>query len=463
MFAAMPLSSRQDLPGVILRDPPIAALTFELLRRAGDFDGDGHSAWFGGRDCAPFDPDRSPFARERVGNGIDEDCSGADLRAQEFDPPPVRPSSTTRPPSSAHPDIVVVMVDTVRARELALHGGPVQTPVLDALARQSAVFDRFYALCPSTHRAMPSLLTGMLPSSLEETLAGPQAISDARTTVFEALADQGYTSNVVFGQKFMRERNLDQGVAAVHDNPHVRGHHVDPVRTRLALGLLEQWDTAPQLLWVHYYAPHAPHVAPRGHDAGDGSEQAAYAAEIQAFDTELGRLLDALRATPRGRAAWVVVTSDHGEEFYEHGYTLHARALYEESVHVPLVVHAPGFDPSRVTTPVDQLDLGTTLAAIGGARLGHGRDLRPALRGAAVPERPVLLELYPMRENTLTAVAIVDGDHKLILDLKQGLFEHFDLRNDPGEHTNRYDDAPQSAQPLRHALLRHLERAHAIR
>jgi arylsulfatase A-like enzyme len=261
----------------------------------------------------------------------------------------------------------------------------------------------------------------------------------------------------------MRERNLDQGVAAVHDNPHVRGHHVDPVRTRLALGLLEQWDTAPQLLWVHYYAPHAPHVAPRGHDAGDGSEQAAYAAEIQAFDTELGRLLDALRATPRGRAAWVVVTSDHGEEFYEHGYTLHARALYEESVHVPLVVHAPGFDPSRVTTPVDQLDLGTTLAAIGGARLGHGRDLRPALRGAAVPERPVLLELYPMRENTLTAVAIVDGDHKLILDLKQGLFEHFDLRNDPGEHTNRYDDAPQSAQPLRHALLRHLERAHAIR
>ena len=454
------LAHRQDLRGVLARDPPVASVSLHAVRRLGDLDGDGHPAWLGGGDCAPLDPRRYPFAREIVGNGVDEDCSGSDLRPEDL--LEVEPEPADVEPPSDRPDIVVVMVDTVRARELALHGGPVATPTLEALAARGTVFERFHAVCPSTHRAMPSLLTGLLPSALSETHHDPQAIADHRTTVFEALAEHGYVSEVVFTEKFMRERNLAQGVAGIHDDRRLRGHRVDPARTRLALATIEGWTDAPQLLWVHYYAPHAPHEVPGGQDPGDGTASAAYAAEIRAFDDQLGRLLAGLRRTERGRRAVVIVTSDHGEEFREHGREKHAQALYEESVHVPLVIAGPGVAAGRVGTVTDQLDLATTLAALGGARLGRGRDLRPALHGAPVRERPVFLELYPLRANVLTAAAVIDGDDKLLVDLPHEQFELYDLAAYPLERHNRYDDDPATADRLRAVLLGHLERARAI-
>ena len=464
--ASRVIARRQDLRGVLLRDAPIAGVTLRLLRAAGDVDRDGYSAWFGGGDCAPFDARRHPFARERASDGVDDDCSGADLpRASRERAPATAPVSDL---ALARPDLVLVTIETLRATAVGAYEpdlGRDATPAFDAFAASGTLFERAYCTSPVTHRALPSLLTALLPSEMPESLRGAATIGSRRLTLPEALAARGYESRAVMSKTLLERHGLAQGWSEISGDTS-RGFHprFDRERTNRALAIARAWSPAPQLLWVHFHEPHGPHEAPPDEPARGPGEREAYAAEIRKVDRELGRFLGALRATERGARAIVAVTADHGEELYEHGRHYHAQALYEESVRVPLAVAGPGVASTRVATPVDHLDLAATLATLGGApRLGHGRDLRPALRGdaAAVEPRPVALELYPMRSHRLGAVALVERRRKVIADVREALFELYDLEVDPGERVNRWDDESHLSADLRNALLRHVERARA--
>jgi choline-sulfatase len=157
------LSRDPRIASAIERSAPLGQIGLVLARRATDGDHDGASALFGGGDCDDDDPARSPLATDVPGNGIDEDCSGADLPM----PSPVAVPAPAKPRRSAFPpdlDLVLITVDTLRI-DLGFMGydRPV-SPNLDALAARSTVFERAYSMASYTGKSLGPTMIGKYPS-----------------------------------------------------------------------------------------------------------------------------------------------------------------------------------------------------------------------------------------------------------------------------------------------------------
>jgi len=163
-----------------------------------------------------------------------------------------------------------------------------------------------------------------------------------------------------------------------------------------------------------------------------------YDAEIRFVDREFGKLLERLEQRGLLENTYIVVTSDHGEELYDHKQWLHGQSLFDELVRVPLVVTGPGVATQVVAEPVELVDLLPTAAGWCDVELDfdkHGRDLGGVLAGGAGdPERVVFSE----REGTYAIHAVRRGDHKLIrITSPEGItWMEFDLSQDPGELQN---------------------------
>jgi HEAT repeat protein len=140
-----------------------------------------------------------------------------------------------------------------------------------------------------------------------------------------------------------------------------------------------------------------------------------------------------------------VFSADHGEEFHEHGGVYHGSSLYDEQVRVPLIVNVPGVAARRVATPVESVDIAPTVLGLVGLPVPHtmrGDDLRDLL----------LLgrdELGPVYSAVTHKKMVLRWPHKLIADLRFGLFELYDLERDPGERDNLADKQPALLASLR--------------
>ncbi len=222
-------------------------------------------------------------------------------------------------------------------------------------------------------------------------------------------------------------------------------------------------------LWAHYIDPHHPYAPPAGYRpsvAGISAERldylssyieddlytgrarltpadrqaiiAQYDGEIRYVDHHVGRLLDRLDDLGLQENTLLILTADHGEEFWDHGSWEHGHTLYNELVHVPLIIRGPcGFDsPCRIDAVVRHIDIAPTLADIGGAALhpdAHGASLLPLLSGNSQSPRIAFSEgLIRNAEKK----AIRDGDRKLVYDSFGGASELYDLRADPRELEN---------------------------
>jgi len=145
---------------------PLGQGLLRASRAATDFDRDGQSSLFGGRDCAPLDRTRLPGAIDVPGNGVDEDCSGADADASVAMPTGARFSGLPRRPGR-RPDIVWFVVDAVRQDHVGFLGYQRETtPNLDQLAKESVVFSRAVSQSSATGLSFPSFLTGIDPGRL---------------------------------------------------------------------------------------------------------------------------------------------------------------------------------------------------------------------------------------------------------------------------------------------------------
>jgi arylsulfatase A-like enzyme len=209
-------------------------------------------------------------------------------------------------------------------------------------------------------------------------------------------------------------------------------------------------------LWVHYTDPHAEYVPHAGFDFGAGS-RALYDGEVAFVDQQVGRVLDALRASAYWQNTAVVVTSDHGEAFGEHGMIRHGFELWEELVHVPLIVRMPGAAPHHVAERRSAIDLvpsvldwmhvsdagGVTDAALSGHSLLA--DIVPA-PNATPEQRPVLVDMAEGPYNAERRAFIV-GDRKLILSGGRAL-GLYDLAADPAEKHDLAGDRAQSEPML---------------
>lgn len=314
----------------------------------------------------------------------------------------------------ARPDIVVVVVDSLRADALGSYGAPADaTPHLDAFAKDSVTFDQFITSASWTRPSVASLFTSMAVSSHACASSADRLVPEVQTLA-EALHERGYRTagwpnspNISaaqgFGQGFdvypyepdfplgAREstfglsvyRLLRGRLAMVQPEARVEAFHAPAeVQISQALAHMRREHTTRDFLFVHLMEPHDPWFShpPDGTAVGQLGQKdplpsdalslrARYAGEVAWADEQLGIFFDALRADGRYDDAVIVVTSDHGEEFFEHGAWWHGTSLYDEQVRVPLLLKLPKgrYAGTRVPWQVRQVDIAPTLVDLAGA------------------------------------------------------------------------------------------------
>jgi arylsulfatase A-like enzyme len=183
---------------------------------------------------------------------------------------------------------------------------------------------------------------------------------------------------------------------------------------------------------------------------------ALYDGEVHRLDRLIGGLLGQLAARSLTERTLVVLTSDHGQEFMEHGGYTYGHSLYDEVLHVPLIMAGPGIAAlgSIIDTPVALLDLMPTLIETAGASTPpetEGRSLRSALEGLPLSEQPIYSESLYRVPHQLKALRR-DG-HKLLFDQDSGQVELYDLTADPGEQSDLSSQNPEILQAMKNDLF----------
>jgi arylsulfatase A-like enzyme len=419
-----------------------------------DRDHDGFAAAFGGGDCDDGDARVYPGAPDPAGDGIDGDCFAGDGS------PDVAPRGdgrfSTRALPIDHPNIVVVTIDALRRDHLGAFGYARPTsPHIDAFARTAVVLEGVVPSSTRSLRSIPGMWMGLYPS---EIAWGPEylwpSVRAENPTAAEILGTRGYQRGAVMATNyFQRVDGFFQGFDVVdqfaeYDPP--RGRAVDE-----ALPILSSFVAAhqPFLLWVHLFNCHAPYLQDGVPSLFGNDEMGRYDTEITFADAEVQRVLDAIDAQGIAANTVVVVASDHGEAFGEHGEFGHAHTLYEEEMRAVLMIRMPGIAPRRVAGNVTAIDLAPTLVEIGGARMPQpisGESLVPILTGEREldPERTLIGELLPDGINPFDVKMIRRGETELLWWSRDGRVQLFDLASDPDEHDDLSDDRPAEAARL---------------
>lgn len=401
------------------------------------------------------------------------------------------------------PSIIIVVVDTLRADHLGLYGYETHptSPELDARAASAAVFEQAFSTAPWTLPAFGSMLTGQLPTrhaaglrvaDVREAMATTDPrdmiiraeqrfyqLDASLPTLGTALQADGYRTGAIMNNAFLSpEFGLHRGFGSYDYDPE-RPDRGAAGATDLALEWLDAHDReaadAPFMLLVHYFDPHMPYAAPEpflGRFAapylGDeftlplddmrplryairdrtanweryaALEQAVYDEEIAYADHELARLFEALEQRDFFDDGYVVFTSDHGEEFQEHGRVEHGHSVYHNLIHVPLLVWGPDVVPGRYDLPVSVVDLMPTLLDYAGvAPPGEfeGVSLRAALREGPATRNESIIRF----DRPLFAEAILYGDEKkaiirwpwkTLVDIEDEAELLYNLEDDPEE------------------------------
>lgn len=427
---------------------------FDVLALISDGDGDGVARPGIGPDCDDTDPKVHPLRYEIPGNGVDDNCRLGDAPREAPPPePPAPPSAALTAWRAAHPDanVLLLFIDTLRAD----HVTPELTPTLWALAERGVRFRQARTTVPRTPHAWTSLVTARYPSRILNCRKHLQRIT--LTSLVGRLRSQGlHTIGRFVGNDFQK-RKLINHFDEVRARDHVARHTGDKV-TRDVLALIEK---APGRFFAvaHYADPHAPYRPPAGFAVGTSLRE-RYAGEVRATDHQIKLLLDALERRGTLEKTVIVAIADHGENLGDHGDLggHHGVSVYDEVLHVPLIVAGPGIAPLQVDAPVSLADVAPTILAITGGRAlpgADGRSLAGYLVGDPPPEGFTISEFYDFGHRLR---AIVMGRHKLIDDLRHGVRQLFDVQADPGELVNLLATQPERAAELQNALDIWIER-----
>jgi choline-sulfatase len=349
-------------------------------------------------------------------------------------------------------NLLLVTLDTVRADHLGAYGcAGAETPALDRLAREGVRFAAAASPVPLTLPAHSSLLSGLLPPHHGLRNNGAGSFPSDLPTLATRLQAAGFRTGAFVGAFVLDHRfGLARGFD-VYDDEMERdasgGRGLDAERrgdrvVDRALAWLQKEQTAgkPFFLWVHLYDAHAPYAPPAPY--ADRHPGKPYDGEVAFADAQVGRLLAELDRLRLTTGTVVAVAADHGEALGEHGELTHGLLLYEPTLHVPLLLRAPGLAAGKVVaTPVSLVDLAPTLAGLLGQPLVHpahpldGRDLSAALlRGAEPPAGELYAEThYPEIFGWSPLTALRRRDLKYIEAPRPELY---DLGRDPGEAAN---------------------------
>jgi arylsulfatase A-like enzyme len=401
-------------------------------------------------------------------------------------------------------NVVIITADTMRADYLSMYGGPVPTPNLDRIATKGMRFDQHYSLAPWTVPSIPGMFSSKYPPSV--TLDIPMKDRTVELSYYrdidqywegeeggsfvQHLSDSGYSTGAVVGNFALygydwllgdfnshlllpfvvhtQRGPLDglpllSGVLmkAVPDAYEDRPPDFTKTVTEYALAFLKYRTKRNFLLWVHYLDPHAPYDPPKRfrriseepydffpHGATAEMRQeheyikSLYEGEIRYVDESIGKILDAIAKEGHDDDTFVLFSSDHGEEFWDHNGFGHGLSLYNEQLRVPLVMAGPGIEVGTVQTPVSAIDIIPTLAdLLGEDRYGEwrGSGFASVLQGGPEEKlhQPVFSQatgLLPPPPEPLQSVVV--WPYKLIRGMETGASWLYNLETDSGETTN---------------------------
>ena len=378
------------------------------------------------------------------------------------------------------PNVVLITLDTTRADRLSCYGHDRETsPNLDRLAARGVLFTRFVNVSSWTLPTHASLMTGLHPRTHgahydalgDETLGAAvdaeharhfrvSALSEQAVTLAEVLRDAGYATGGVGAGPWLKPAfGLGQGFDLYDaDVDQLAGRPASEVNA-IALPFLREHAGEPFFLFLNYFDPHDPYEPPPGM-AASSAPLDRYDAEITVMDAALGEVLDELARLGVDDDTWIVVVTDHGEAFGEHGGKGHGHSLFEEEVRGALVIKPPAnstrrFDPDERCQQVHLMP--TLLDALDVSPPGPS-DAEPL--GSVM--RPAVAELYENPKDAHYGVesrqrhlqAVYRGRHKLIVSSRPGdpVAGLFDLSADPGERDDLSTREPELRDAL-HGLL----------
>jgi arylsulfatase A-like enzyme len=390
------------------------------------------------------------------------------------------------------PDIVFVSIDSLRFDHLGCYGYARETsPTIDKMAAEGAKFTQAVSTTSWTLPSHAAMFTGLYDTS-HGVISTRTHLGENFVTLAEALKDAGYQTAGFYGGPYLHPTfGLDQGFDTYRScmsrvpqtpdstsakkiseetNARVKSAHVDVTgpRTTAEVGRwLEHIDGTPFFLFLHLWDVHYDYIPParyikifdpdyRGTITGQVLDNdltlspdmpardlqhliALYDSEIRFTDDTLRNIFDLLDQRGRFAETLIVITADHGEEFFDHGGLGHGKTLFDEMIRVPLILRWPGQIPAglEIEDQVRLVDLMPTLLALAGASKpieSQGRDISPLLRGEKMPPEPALSELL-----------IFDSGHRALRSNRQKLItektgdRYYDLVADPLEQ------APQTA------------------
>ena len=369
------------------------------------------------------------------------------------------------------PDVLLITLDTTRADRMGFLGSTRGlTPALDALARSATVFTRAYAQAPITTVSHATILTGTYPPRHGvDDFGAPLPASVPYLP--ELLRRRGYRTAAFVGSIVLDPRTgtapgFDRGFSTYdagfrlrnpgEDRYHTLERRGDEVAARAVrwLTALPRSPSEPFFAWVHLFDPHDPYDPPA--DLKQRFAAAPYDGEIAAVDRAVGTLVAAA-----GADALIVVAGDHGESLGGHGETTHGVFLYEETLHVPLLIRFPQRQAAgvRVPTRVRLADIAPTVLESIGMPVPpemRGQTLQPLLAATANrDDRPVYAEsAYPRRAFGWSPLVSWRSDR--FLYVKAPRRELYDLVSDPAAARNLADSRGRVADGLDAELARFL-------
>ncbi len=385
--------------------------------------------------------------------------------------------------AAAKPNVLLIVTDDQGYGDFGFTGNPqLQTPVLDALAKQSARFERFYVtpFCAPTRAA---LLTGRygLRAGVHGVARGQETMRSEETTIAELLRDAGWRTglfgkwhngeNYPFtpnGQGFEEALGFNLGHWNNYFDPRLRHNAewvkeqgwISDVLTDAALGFIEKNRMQPWLCYLAYNAPHSPFQCPDKEFAkykalGLDDTTAAVYGMCENLDTNIGRMLAKLDEWKLAEDTIVIFFTDNGPatERFNSGLRGKKGSLYEGGSRTPLLVRIPGHAPRVVPTLAAAFDILPTICGLCGlpAKTAFpldGRSLVPLLEGHAEgwPERELFIQNLAQRDLKRTQGAVVTQRYAAVNTGKG--WELYDLPSDPGQKDDVAAKSPGVAKEL---------------
>ena len=370
-------------------------------------------------------------------------------------------SERALPGAAAHPPVILISIDTLRADRLPVYGyRGVSTPAIDALRRDGVLYQRAYSHCPMTLPSHLSVLTGLLPYAHEvRNNLGYTFDGTKHDSLPEMLKRSGYATGAAVSAYVLR---AGTGVGPLFDFYDDRVGSPGVSLGEVARGSAETVAAAetwiaqnrdrPFFFFLHLFDPHWPYEAAEPFRSRYAN---AYDGEVAAADAAVGRFIDRLKALGVYDSAVIVLLSDHGEGLGDHGEGEHGVFLYREVLQVPLIVKLPGSHrrDETIENPVQLIDVAPTIAALTSST-PRTPFAGTSLLDAPQHERRIYAEtMLPRIHFGWSGLrSLVDARYRFIEAPRS---EIYDLVADPGERKNVAQESRRVLADMRKAIEAH--------